>query len=46
MKDDWKYIALVIDRIFLILYVAICMFGSLGLLLNAPMLYDNRDPVN
>ncbi len=43
--DEWKYVALVIDRIFLIIYIAVCLFGSLGLLMNAPALYDDREPV-
>ncbi len=43
--DDWKYIALVLDRIFLIIYIATCGFGTLGLLLNAPVLYDKSEPI-
>lgn len=44
-KEDWKYVALVIDRVFLWLYGAICLFGTIAIICQAPMLYDDRRPI-
>nr|XP_020452020.1 neuronal acetylcholine receptor subunit alpha-3-like [Monopterus albus] len=34
MEDDWKYVAMVIDRIFLWVFVTVCVLGTLGLFLQ------------
>ncbi|KAK2181623.1 hypothetical protein NP493_389g03107 [Ridgeia piscesae] len=45
VRDEWKYVARVIDRILLITYVIACVLGGLGLMLRAPALYDYRKPL-
>ncbi|VDN81648.1 unnamed protein product [Brugia pahangi] len=38
--EDWKYISVVMDRLFLILFTTACMIGSILIILRAPTLYD------
>lgn len=45
VKDDWKFLAKVIDRILLYTYIATCFAGGLSVLLRAPSLYDNTPPL-
>ncbi|KAI0212505.1 hypothetical protein LSAT2_002584 [Lamellibrachia satsuma] len=45
VRDEWKHVALVIDRILLIVYVTVCVLGGMGILLRAPALYDYRMPL-
>ncbi|OQV25616.1 Acetylcholine receptor subunit beta-like 2 [Hypsibius exemplaris] len=43
--QDWKYVARVIDRFFLVLFGFGCIFGTFAIILNAPSLYDDRRPI-
>ncbi|ESO07005.1 hypothetical protein HELRODRAFT_111011 [Helobdella robusta] len=43
VKDDWKYVSRVFDRIVLFLYLLICFVGGISILMNAPTLYDGRE---
>ncbi len=43
--EDWKFIAMVLDRLFLFLFMAACLLGTGGIILRAPSLYDMREPI-
>ncbi|KAK6179890.1 hypothetical protein SNE40_012142 [Patella caerulea] len=43
---DWKYIAMVMDRLFLYIFTTACFTGTLSIFLYAPSLYDPRLPLN
>ncbi|KAF6083810.1 cholinergic receptor nicotinic alpha 6 subunit [Phyllostomus discolor] len=34
VEDDWKYVAMVVDRVFLWIFIAVCVFGTAGLFLQ------------
>ncbi|XP_038602714.1 neuronal acetylcholine receptor subunit alpha-6 [Tachyglossus aculeatus] len=34
VEDDWKYVAMVVDRVFLWVFIIICVFGTAGLFLQ------------
>ncbi|KAG5344499.1 ACH1 protein, partial [Acromyrmex charruanus] len=46
IKDDWKYVAMVIDRLFLWIFLVTVIVGSAGIILQAPSLYDTRAPID
>ncbi|KAI8519329.1 Neuronal acetylcholine receptor subunit alpha-2 [Branchiostoma belcheri] len=39
VNEDWKYVAMVIDRIFLWIFVSMCILGTIGLFLQ-PVLFE------
>ncbi|NXT22014.1 ACHA6 protein, partial [Syrrhaptes paradoxus] len=39
VEDDWKYVAMVIDRVFLWVFIIFCVFGTAGLFLQ-PLIAD------
>uniref|UniRef100_A0A3B3T3K0 Cholinergic receptor nicotinic beta 4 subunit n=1 Tax=Paramormyrops kingsleyae TaxID=1676925 RepID=A0A3B3T3K0_9TELE len=40
--DDWKYVAMVVDRLFLWIFVIVCVVGTVGLFLQP--LFQNQTP--
>ena len=44
--EDWKFIAMVLDRFFLWTFTAACLLGTAGIILRAPSLYDPRKPID
>ncbi|ELU04362.1 hypothetical protein CAPTEDRAFT_152525 [Capitella teleta] len=45
IKEDWKYIALVIDRLFLWIYSCVGVFGTLGIICSAQAIFDPKAPL-
>ncbi|CAF4756366.1 unnamed protein product [Rotaria sp. Silwood1] len=46
IKEEWKYVALVIDRFFLYIFTTACFAGTCGIILQAPSIYDYRKPID
>nr|AHE40764.1 nicotinic acetylcholine receptor subunit alpha 1 [Rhipicephalus sanguineus] len=46
IREDWKYVAMVLDRLFLWLFTIACVVGAAGIFLQAPSLYDQTDPID
>ncbi|XP_011865803.1 PREDICTED: acetylcholine receptor subunit beta-like 2 isoform X2 [Vollenhovia emeryi] len=44
--EDWKFVAMVLDRFFLWIFTIACIGGTLGIIGQAPSLYDTRIPVD
>ncbi|CAA9994099.1 unnamed protein product [Nesidiocoris tenuis] len=40
--EDWKYISMVLDRLFLWVFFLACLGGTFGIILQAPSLYDQQ----
>ncbi|XP_055524061.1 acetylcholine receptor subunit alpha-like isoform X3 [Wyeomyia smithii] len=46
VKEDWKFVAMVLDRLFLWIFTIAVVFGTAGIILQAPTLYDTRMPID
>ncbi|CRK91227.1 CLUMA_CG004909, isoform A [Clunio marinus] len=46
VKEDWKYVAMVLDRLFLWIFTIAVVVGTAGIILQAPTLYDSRMPID
>jgi len=46
VSDDWKYVAMVLDRILLWVFSFACVAGTCGIILVAPSLYDTKTPLD
>lgn len=44
--EDWKYIAMVLDRLFLWIFTMACILGTVLIILQAPVLYDTTKPID
>uniref|UniRef100_A0A336LWR4 CSON004115 protein n=1 Tax=Culicoides sonorensis TaxID=179676 RepID=A0A336LWR4_CULSO len=46
VKEDWKYVAMVLDRLFLWIFTFAVVAGTAAIILQAPTLYDDRTPID
>lgn len=46
IEEDWRYVATVIDRLLLLVFSSVCIIGTAIIILQAPALYDNREPID
>merc|ERR1711950_27137 len=44
--EDWKYVAMVLDRLFLWIFTIAVLVGTAGIILQAPALYDTREAID
>ncbi|KAG8242356.1 Acetylcholine receptor subunit alpha-like 1 [Homalodisca vitripennis] len=44
--EDWKYVAMVLDRLFLWVFTLACVMGTALIILQAPSLYDTTKPID
>ncbi|XP_032785867.2 acetylcholine receptor subunit alpha-like [Daphnia magna] len=46
VREDWKYVAMVLDRLFLWIFTTAVLLGTAAIILQAPTLYDDRIPID
>lgn len=46
VEEDWKYVAMVLDRLFLWIFTVTCIVGTGLILFQAPSLYDTTEPID
>ncbi|KAK6631321.1 Acetylcholine receptor subunit alpha-like 1 [Polyplax serrata] len=46
IEEDWKYVAMVLDRLFLWIFTLSCITGTAMIILQAPSLYDTTKPID
>lgn len=44
--QDWGFVAMVLDRLFLWIFMAASVFGTFVILCEAPSLYDDTQPID
>ena len=45
VSDDWKFLAKVVDRILLYVYITVCFVGVTAVMMSAPSFYDSSQPI-
>ncbi|KAH7637673.1 Acetylcholine receptor subunit alpha-like 1 [Dermatophagoides farinae] len=46
IEDDWKFVAMVLDRLFLWIFTISCISGAALIILRAPSLYSFKQPID
>ncbi|KAK4011876.1 acetylcholine receptor subunit beta-like 2 [Daphnia magna] len=44
--EDWKFVAMVLDRFFLWIFIVACFVGTAAIIFEAPSLYDETIPLD
>lgn len=44
--EDWKFVSMVLDRIFLWVFAFACVFGTIAIIFQSPSLFDARQGVD
>lgn len=44
--EDWKFVALVMDRLFLVIFAVSCVVGTVAIIGQAPSLYEFKQPID
>jgi len=45
VKQDWQFVSMVLDRLMFWLFTAVSLVGTIGIIIQAPTLYDDRVPI-
>ncbi|XP_013791041.1 acetylcholine receptor subunit alpha-like 1 [Limulus polyphemus] len=46
IEGDWQFVAMILDRLFLWIFTLACAIGSACIILEAPSLYDDQQPID
>ncbi|GBN96264.1 Acetylcholine receptor subunit alpha-like 1 [Araneus ventricosus] len=46
IESDWQFVAMVLDRLFLWIFSIACVVGTGCIILRAPALYDDKQPID
>ena len=46
VMEDWRFVAMVLDRFFLWVFTVACVAGMAVIILQAPSLYDTTHPID
>ncbi|XP_055938211.1 acetylcholine receptor subunit alpha-like 1 [Argiope bruennichi] len=46
IESDWQFVAMVLDRLFLWIFSIACIVGTGCIILRAPALYDDKQPID
>jgi hypothetical protein len=45
MRSDWKFVAMILDRIMLFIFSVVILIGTLLATMSAPSMFDTKIPI-
>jgi hypothetical protein len=45
MRSDWKFVAMIIDRLMLFIFSVVILIGTLLATMSAPSIFDTQIPI-